>query len=362
MKFSQYKSDLLDALKIVSKAVAVKAQTPILSGLFLETGNSLVTLQANNFSVGTIARTPAYVEAAGKICVSGKRFAEIVAKMPDETITFELVDNQLKISSGATKFALMTFAPDDFPQVKATEGTELTICAAKLKEIVARVASAVGKDDSRPIFTGVYFELSGGKLKAVATNTHRINYFETNVEYAGEMNMLIPGVALRDLAAALPNDETAVQITVDNKAVTFQFNNIMMTVRQVAGMFPPYEKVLKVKEKFSLKVNRDELKSAISRVALVAKDGEYNSVKLTIEEGNMLVSAQNESTSAEESVQIVGGGDLAIGFNYQYLLDMLGSIDEKVLRLGFGEDQYEPSKWQGDGEENFIGVITPVRM
>ncbi|MBQ7453953.1 MAG: hypothetical protein IJS69_02730, partial [Selenomonadaceae bacterium] len=167
--------------------------------------------------------------------------------------------------------------------------------------------------------------------------------------------------ALRDLAAALPNDETFVKITTDLKSATFQVNNIVMMVRQIAEQFPhEYEKVLNVKENFSLKVNRDKLKSAINRVALVAKDGEYNTVKLTIEEGNMLVSARTESTSAEEYVQIEGGGNLAIGFNYQYLLDMLSSIDEKVLRLGFG-DKFKPSKWQGEGEENFIGVITPVR-
>ena len=362
MKFSFYKSDLLDALKLVTKAVAVKPQTPILSGIYLKADNSTLELQANNFSVGTIVRIPVNVEAAGVTCVGGKRFAEIIAKLPDDTATVELADNKLKISSGAAKFELMTFDADDFPQVKKTEGTELTIRAAKLKEIVSRVASAVAKDDIRPIFTGVFFDLKDGTIKAVATNTHRINYFETAVEYAGEMNMLIPGTALRDLAAAMPNDETFVKITTDNKSVTFQVNNIMMTVRQVAGMFPPYEKVLKVEENFSLKVNRDELKSAINRVAVVAKEGEYNSVKLTIEEGLMTISAQTESTSAEESLEIVGGGELAIGFNYQYMLDMLGSIDSKELRLGFGEDQYKPSKWQGDGEENFIGVITPVRM
>lgn len=362
MKFSFYKSDMLDALKLVTKAVAVKPQTPILSGLFLKANNSLLELQANNFTVGTIARIPVNVEAAGITCVGGKRFAEIIAKLPDDTVTAELADNKLKLFSGAAKFEMLTFDADDFPAVKTTEGTELTIQAGKLKEIISRVASAVGKDDSRPIFSGVYFELSGGKLKAVATNTHRINYFETNVEYAGEMNMLIPATALRDLSGALPSDETLVKITSDIKSATFQCNNVVMTVRQIAGQFPPYEKVLNVEEKFSLKVNRDELKSAINRVALVAREGEYNSVKLTIEEGSMTVSAQTESSSAEESIEIVGGGELAIGFNYQYLLDMLSSIDKKELRLGFGEDQYKPSKWQGDGEENFIGVITPVRM
>lgn len=364
MKFSFYKSDMLDALKLVTKAVAVKPQTPILSGIYLKADNSALELQANNFAIGTIARIPVNVEASGVTCVGGKRFAEIIAKLPDDTAAVELADNKLKIFSGAAKFELMTFDADDFPQVKKTEGTELTIRAAKLKEIISRVALAASKDkeNDRPIFTGVFFELKDGTIKAVATNTHRLNYFETKQDYAGETSMLVPATALRDLAAALPNDETSVKITTDIKSATFQCNNIVTTVRQIAGQFPPYEKVLKVEERFSLKVNRDELKSAINRIALVAKEGEYNSVKLIIEEGAMTVSAQTESTSAEETLEIVGGGDLAIGFNYQYLLDMLGSIDAKVLRLGFGEDQYKPSKWQGDGEENFIGVITPVRQ
>ena len=361
MKFSLYKSDLLSALSLVAKSVALKPSTPILSGIFIKCENSLIELQANNFSVGTIARIPAYAETTGLTCVSGKRLAEIVPKMPDDTISFELVGNKFKIESGAAKFELLTFDPDDFPQVKAAEGTELKIPAAMLKEIVARVASAAGKDDNRPIFKGVYFELSNGTLKAVATNAHRINYFEEKIEFSGEMNMLIPASALKDLAAALPNDATPVKITVNLKDVTFQCSNFMTTARQIAGQFPPYEKILDVKENFSLKVNREEFKGAINRMSMIAKDSEFNGIALGIEEGCLTVSAKTDTTAAEECLEIDGGGDLRIGFNYKYLQDMLSAISEEFLQIGFG-GEYEPAKFQGFGEENFVGIITPLRM
>ena len=361
MKFSFYKSDMLDALKLVTKAVVVKPQTPILSGIYLKADNSALELQANNFTVGTVAKIPVNVEAAGVTCVGGKRFAEIIAKLPDDTVTTELDGNKLKIFSGATKFELLTFDPDDFPQVKAAEGTELKIPAGMLKEIVARVASAAGKDDNRPIFTGVYFELSNGTLKAVATNTHRINYFEEKIEFSGEMNMLIPASALKDLASALPNDATPVKITVNLKDVTFQCSNFMTTARQIAGQFPPYEKILDVKENFSLKVNREEFKGAINRMSMIAKDSEFNGIALGIEEGCLTVSAKTDTTAAEECLEIDGGGDLRIGFNYKYLQDMLSAISEEFLQIGFG-GEYEPAKFQGFGEENFVGIITPLRM
>ena len=61
MKIIVARKEFADALKNVLKAVAVKSQTPILSGIYLKAENSTLELQATNNSVGIISKVPAVV-------------------------------------------------------------------------------------------------------------------------------------------------------------------------------------------------------------------------------------------------------------------------------------------------------------
>ena len=99
MKFSFHKSDMIDALKLVSKSVAVKSSTPILSGIYLKAEGAMLELQSNDFATGTIARIAVNVEVQGETVVDGKSFVAIIARQPDDTVTAELINNQLELRS-----------------------------------------------------------------------------------------------------------------------------------------------------------------------------------------------------------------------------------------------------------------------
>ena len=51
MKFIVARKEFADALKIVLKAVAVKAQTPILSGIYLKADGSTLEMQAHTICI-----------------------------------------------------------------------------------------------------------------------------------------------------------------------------------------------------------------------------------------------------------------------------------------------------------------------
>ena len=51
MKFIVARKEFADALKIVLKAVAVKAQTPILSGIYLKADGSTLEMQATDHTI-----------------------------------------------------------------------------------------------------------------------------------------------------------------------------------------------------------------------------------------------------------------------------------------------------------------------
>lgn len=364
MKFSFYKSDMLDALKLVARSVAVKPTTPILAGIYLKAEGSTLEMQSNDFATGTIARIPVNIEVPGEVVIPGKKFHEIIARQPDDTVTAELIDNQLVIRSGAAKFALpLLDNAEDFPTVQKPEGKSLAIKANLLKEIITKTAFAVAKDDTRPIFKGTYFEIGNGEIKATSTNMHRLAHFKAAMPTECEAKAIIPALSLKNLALILPsNDNDTVTVTLGEKYSAFVVDNFLMTTRIPAGEYPPYGKVIPQSPDFTIKVNRLELKSALDRMGLIARDSEYNNVMLSIDKGTLTLLAHDSDrrTTAEENVQIEGDEYLDISFNIAYLTDFVNLVGGDVLEISFS-GQYSPSLWQVEGDDNYLYVVTPVR-
>ena len=80
MKITCQKNELANALQIVSKAVANKPQTPILSGIYLKAANGILELQATNYEIGLVARIEAEVTEEGEIAFKafdGREFCGI---------------------------------------------------------------------------------------------------------------------------------------------------------------------------------------------------------------------------------------------------------------------------------------------
>lgn len=360
MKFSFYKRDLLDVLRLVSKSVAVKTMTPILSGIYLRAEGNQLELQSNDLSTGTIARILINCEEPGETVVKGKNFGEIIAGMPDDTVTVELDGTQLVITSGASRFEILTHTPEDFPQVKKPEGQKVTLKASLLKEIITKVAYAVAKDDARPVFKGVHFEIGGGEVKAASTNGHRLAHFKTAMPTGGDVKAIVPAVALKNLAIVLPDDESPVEMILGGRQVAFEFNEYLVTARQIEGDFPPVEKLLQPMPGFAVSIPRQEFKQVLDRVGIVAKDNEYNAIIMTFEPNCLTVSAQTTSSTAQECMEVEGGEDLRIGFNRQYWLEYLASTQGEKVTAHFG-DQFQPVVICDEDDERYLAVITPVR-
>ena len=158
MKFSCYKNDLVESLNFAARAAAVKPMTPILNSVYLKAENSQLELQTTDNSTGIITRVPVNVEEAGYTAVSVKRLLDFARNMPDDTITLAQDQNSLTLKSGGASVDLLVMNGDDFPKIQTPPSSKsLKIKMPALKNLIAKTSFAVAKDDSRPVFTGVYF-------------------------------------------------------------------------------------------------------------------------------------------------------------------------------------------------------------
>ena len=178
MKITVSKKEFSDALKIVSKALAVKSSTPILSGIYFKASASCLELQATDYNVGIITKIPASVEEDGETVIIGKKLLEVSLKLGGEVVTISTQENIAEVSSEGSKFSLLIMNAEDFPKIQVEETQQtFSVRQTQFKNLVSKTAFAASKDDSRPIFTGVLFKGDGENLTFVATNTHRFAVF-----------------------------------------------------------------------------------------------------------------------------------------------------------------------------------------
>lgn len=367
MKFSCYKSDLSNALNFVSRAVAPKPMTPILSGIYLKASGEILELQANNLSTGIVTKIPASVEVEGEIAVSGKRFVEFVKNMPDDTISAAIEDNMLRLNSGGANVELLTMKPIDFPKVKIPDvSNTFTLHSYTLYELIKRTSFAIGKDDSRPIFTGGYFEISGNDITLVATNTRRLAIAKANFENsAGDSKFIVPATALQGLLQRIDPKDTNqfIKVSYTNRSVIFTFDNVLVTSRILEGAFPPCDNIIPKECATRAVVDTAEFKHVVDFIALMAKDNEYNTTHFNFAgDGSIEVSANSvEIGGAVQAVEAeIEGAEVSIAFNVSYIADALKVINSPKIIIELN-DKYSPAKITEPDNPNFVYVVTPVR-
>lgn len=366
MKFSCYKNDLTEALQFVIRAVAVKPMTPILAGIYLKAEGSMLELQANNFSTGIITRIPVNTEVAGEVVVSGKRFQEFVRNMPDDTITFSDAGNALAIESGGASVELLTMPAFDFPKVKTPEtDNSFKIRTTVLRDLIRKTVFAVGKDEARPVFMGCCFEIKGGQISLVATNTHRLALAKENLpDSYSDCSFVVPSDTLRGLMLRIdPKDvENYITINYSTRYLTFTFDNVFMTARLIEGTFPPYDRVIPASSTTRVTVGTDDFRKAVEFVALMSKETEYNTVKLAFNNGGIEISSNSpEIGDAIKGVEAqIDGDELDISFNADYIVDVLRVLESKQTIIELN-DRYSPAKFTEPDDDSYIYIATPVR-
>ena len=368
MKFSCYKDDLSQALQFVIRAVAVKPMTPILAGIYLKAEGSRLELQSNNYSTGIIVTIPVNTEISGEIVVSGKRLQEYVRNMPDEMITFsdEYEGNALMIESGGASVDLLTMPAEDFPKVKTPEtDRSFRVRTSVLRSLIRKTVFAVSKDDSRPVFTGCSFEIKGNKISLVATNTHRLALAtEQLTEDYDTCSFVVPADTLRGLVNRInPSDaDNYVTINYSTRYLTFEFDNVFVNARLIEGQFPAYDRVIPTSSTTNVTVKRNDFKRVVEFIAPMAKENEYNTIKLVIEADNIELSANSpEAGGATWNVQAeVDGDELDISFNVEYIVDVLNVLDSENIIIALN-DRFSPAAFTEPGNEDYVYVATPVR-
>ena len=367
MKFSCSKDQLVHAVQVVQKAVSNKPQMPILSGIYINATTQYIEIQATDYEIGISCKLEGTVTEPGAIVLSGRYFQEVVKRLPGDNIEIytNKEDNTVKLTSLSSQFNLLSLPAEEFPVLYPLVGeTNFTIRDNILRDLIKKTVFAASNDEARPVFTGALLEVVDSEVLMVATNTHRLALKrETLDSITNNIKVIIPSKILNELARIMVSEiPSPIKITCHHNQISFSFDNIYIISRIIDGQFPDYQRVIPPNFATKVEIKTADFSSAVERVSLISRDGDYNVVKLAFKNNEILITSNNpEVGKAEESIQAkIEGNDLEIAFNAKYIVDILKNIDDENILFTLNTP-LSPASIKPQNDENYNYIITPVR-
>ncbi len=366
MKFTAEKSQIVDSLQNAA-AVAERRQTiPILANLRLKTASGRLEVTATDLEIQIkIYSDLLNVEEDGETTVSARKMSELCRSLPDgENVNFALKEGKLTVSSKNFNGDFATISADDFPELEVNEDQELAkVSSSNLKRILTKTSFSMASQDVRYYLNGLLLELSGGELKGVATDGHRLALsLSESPNNSLDMRNIIPRKAVIELAKLLPAEDLSIDLLFGPTDLSIKADNLIFSSKLIDGKYPDYKKVFPSGEPRPLLVGKEILLEALSRASVLSNE-KYRGVRFELSKGKLKLTANNpEQESAEEVLEVdYQGEDLEVGFNIGYLMDVLGILEQETVKFEFyGEDSScvikEPSS------EQEVYVIMPMRL
>ncbi|MDQ1548085.1 MAG: polymerase subunit beta [Actinomycetota bacterium] len=342
MKFQVNRDVFSEAVSFAVKLLPQRTTLPILSGVLLETTDSVLTLSSFDYEVSAQTEVAAEIEESGRVLVSGRLLAEIASRLPNAPVVFSTEESRITVSCGSAHFTLLSMPVEEYPTLPQIAASSGSLPAEAFANAVAQVAVAASRDDVTPVITGVQLEVSKTSLSLVATDRYRVAVRE--IEWAAgdsidePVTALVPARTLTEIGKTFGHSGTisiAITSTDDRELIAFQADKRTVTSLLIKGNFPPVKRLFPETVDNYAVMNTAELIEATRRVSLVLEREAALRFSFSID-GLTLEAIGSEQAQASETIDaFLTGGDTVVSLKPQFLLDGLGAVHSEFVRISF---------------------------
>ncbi len=367
MKFTISRDALLKPLNLVAGVVERRQTLPILANVLMVLEDDRLSLTGTDLEVELVGRVQlAGAGESGEVTVPARKLVDICKSLPEGSdIQFAVKDSKVTVKSGRSRFTLSTLPSREFPNVEDSLGThQFKVKQGQLKRLIDRTAFAMAQQDVRYYLNGMLWELSGGQLRVVATDGHRLALctLPEKLNADGDTQVILPRKGVLELARLLLDEAAEVVVVIGRNHIRATTNDFTFTSKLVDGKFPDYQRVLPRSPDKIVVGSRLELRQAFTRTAILSNE-KYRGVRLKLTDNSLDIVANNpEQEEAEEAVPVQYEGDsLEVGFNVSYLLDVLGVLSGDEVKLSLS-DPNSSALLEESEEGDSLYVVMPMRL
>ncbi|MDD6757497.1 MAG: DNA polymerase III subunit beta [bacterium] len=373
MKLTIKKDLLLNALNKVSKAISTKNLIPVLAGIKFELKKKKLTLTAsdNDITIQTMIESTNEedfkVEQEGSIIIQGKYILDIVRKLPDKYINIEVIDElKILIYTENSEFNLNGISESEYPNIGLEESKKkVHIKASVFKDIVNQTAFASSNEESKPVLTGINFNIVGDVLECNSTDSYRLARKVIKLDGASEenYNIVIPSHNILEFSRIIDDEDGDIELHIFNNKILFKTGNLKFESRLINGTYPNTSNLLPDDSYLVVSTNLNAFYDVIDRVSILTSDKEKNIVTLETK-GDILVlkSSSVEIGRVEEKMPIMKNNseDIKISFSAKYMMEALKSFSTETVDIHF-VGEIKPILIKSSEDETLTQLVLPIR-
>ena len=373
MKLTIKKDLLLNALNKVSKAISTKNLIPVLAGIKFELKKKKLTLTAsdNDITIQTMIESTNEedfkVEQEGSIIIQGKYILDIVRKLPDKYINIEVIDElKILIYTENSEFNLNGISESEYPNIGLEESKKkVHIKASVFKDIVNQTAFASSNEESKPVLTGINFNIVGDVLECNSTDSYRLARKVIKLDGASEenYNIVIPSHNILEFSRIIDDEDGDIELHIFNNKILFKTGNLKFESRLINGTYPNTSNLLPDDSYLVVSTNLNAFYDVIDRVSILTSDKEKNIVTLETK-GDILVlkSSSVEIGRVEEKMPIMKNNseDIKISFSAKYMMEALKSFSTETVDIHF-VGEIKPILIKSSEDETLSQLVLPIR-
>jgi DNA polymerase-3 subunit beta len=347
MKFQADREVLGEAISFVARLMSPKPQLPQLSGVLITADNNEVVLSIFDYEVSARVSIAAAVDISGKVLVQGRLLAEIVSKLPGDTVSLNLQESRLQLTSGSSKFTLSSMSLSDYPEIPALPASTGSVSANDFAHAVSQVAVAASREEVTPVLTAVMITASAKELTMVATDRFRVAVKSLNwLGKAVEKELLIPSRVLTEIAKTFSHDGD-LEIAFgegEKEVIGFSAGNKSVSSATIKGKYPPVMQLFPSEITNFAVLNTHDLLDATKRVALVVDREKPLRYKFDNSEAVLESIGSDVAEASEQVVCSLTGEATTVSLRPQFLSDALAGIESENVRIGFTTNPNNPNK------------------
>ena len=335
MKFTIKKELLLDALNKVSKAISTKNLIPVLAGIKFELKKKRLILTAsdNDITIQTwidcTNEEDFIIDREGSIIVQGKYILDIVRKLPAEFINIELIDElKLLIYTENSEFNLNGISESEYPNIGLEESKKkVTINAGVFKNAIGQTAFAASNEESKPVLTGINFNIVGDVLECNSTDSYRLARKIVKLDKDSEenYNIVVPSRNVVEFSKILYDDDEMVELHIFSNKILFKTNNLKFESRLINGTYPNTSNLLPDDSFLVISTNLSDFYNVIDRV--IIKNNDEN---------------------------------IKISFSAKYMMEALKSFSTETVDIHF-VGEIKPILIKSSEDESLTQLVLPIR-
>ncbi len=307
MKLTCAKEDLLFGVQAVNKGISGKNTLPVLNGIYMEAYQGTLLLKATDLDLAVQCCINSDVQEEGVVVVAdGRRLLDMVRQLPSGDIYMETInDYDLKLHYGNSSLLLRGLDCEEFPLLPQQDGEVFgELSAESFCRLVRQTSPAAGTDEARPIFTGIYLEITEESVIMVANDTHRLALARDHFVGSGNYSVIVPAKTMQEVARAAAGCEK-VNLKITKNHISFETGNLLIISRVIKGQYPDYHPVIPKEESYTSRmlVNRQNLYEMVARGVSIARDAN-GTIRLHLEDDLLKMSAHSPEIGEIKKVAV----------------------------------------------------------